>query len=146
VVNVWRPAHDSRRAQAAGGLPVLGTQKHTRARAHTRTRLHTPPCARTDTHAHACTHWSCAVYIYGGSNDFGEAEPYNASQLAVNHATVVVSFNYRTGPLGFAPFVRPTRHMRGTLRLSGLLSSTSCRVGWLHRPRLRPPATSRCST
>ena len=67
---MWRPAHKWRRAQAAGGLPVL-------------------------------------VYIYGGSNDFGEAEPYNASQLAVNHATVVVSFNYRTGPLGFVPFVRP---------------------------------------
>eukprot|EP00301_Raphidiophrys_heterophryoidea_P021957 c6226_g1_i1.p1 GENE.c6226_g1_i1~~c6226_g1_i1.p1 ORF type:complete len:595 (+),score=127.26 c6226_g1_i1:44-1786(+) len=49
-------------------------------------------------------HVPVLVYVYGGSNDFGEAEPYNASQLAVNQNIVVASFNYRTGPLGFLAF------------------------------------------
>lgn len=44
------------------------------------------------------------VYIYGGSNDFGEAEPYNASQLAVGQNAVIASFNYRVGPYGFLAF------------------------------------------
>eukprot|EP00466_Bigelowiella_natans_P010094 jgi/Bigna1/142181/aug1.67_g16889 len=44
------------------------------------------------------------VYIYGGSNDFGEAEPYNASQMAVAQNSIIASFNYRVGPLAFLPF------------------------------------------
>lgn len=44
------------------------------------------------------------VFIYGGSNQFGEAEPYNMSALAAFHNVVCVSFNYRTGPLGWMAF------------------------------------------
>lgn len=44
------------------------------------------------------------VFIYGGSNQFGEAEPYNMSALAAFHSVVCVSFNYRTGPLGWMAF------------------------------------------
>ena len=38
----------------------------------------------------------------GGENDFGEAEPYNASQLAADQRAIVASMNYRVGPFGFA--------------------------------------------
>ena len=41
------------------------------------------------------------LYIPGGSNDFGEAEPYNASQMAANQQAVITSINYRVGPFGF---------------------------------------------
>mmetsp|Transcript_23739 Transcript_23739/g.51860 ORF Transcript_23739/g.51860 Transcript_23739/m.51860 type:complete len:597 (+) Transcript_23739:102-1892(+) len=44
------------------------------------------------------------VFIYGGSNQFGEAEPYNMSALAAFHEVVCVSFNYRTGPIGWMAF------------------------------------------
>jgi len=44
------------------------------------------------------------VFIYGGSNQFGEAEPYNMSALAAFHRVVCVSFNYRTGPIGWMAF------------------------------------------
>lgn len=44
------------------------------------------------------------VFVYGGSNQFGEAEPYNMSALAAFHGVVCVSFNYRTGPLGWMAF------------------------------------------
>jgi len=44
------------------------------------------------------------VFIYGGSNQFGEAEPYNMSALAAFHQVVCVSFNYRTGPMGWMAF------------------------------------------
>ena len=40
------------------------------------------------------------VFIYGGSNQFGEAEPYNMSGLAAFHDVVAVNMNYRTGPIG----------------------------------------------
>ena len=42
------------------------------------------------------------MYVPGGSNDFGEAEPYNASQMAAHHDAVITSLNYRVGPFGFA--------------------------------------------
>eukprot|EP00854_Cymbomonas_tetramitiformis_P021766 gene21766-26181_t len=54
------------------------------------------------------------VYIYGGSDDFGEAEPYNASQLAIQQGAVVASFNYRTGPLGFLAFEEDVAAGRST--------------------------------
>ena len=44
------------------------------------------------------------VFIYGGSNQFGEAEPYNMSGLAAYHDVVCVNFNYRTGPIGWMAF------------------------------------------
>ena len=34
------------------------------------------------------------LYIPGGSNDFGEAEPYNASEMAYHHRAVITSANY----------------------------------------------------
>jgi len=44
------------------------------------------------------------VYIYGGSNQYGEAEPYNGSAMAVRHGVVYVSIAYRTGPIGWMAF------------------------------------------
>jgi para-nitrobenzyl esterase len=44
------------------------------------------------------------VFIYGGSNQFGEAEPYNMSGLAAFHGVVAVNMNYRTGPIGWMAF------------------------------------------
>ena len=44
------------------------------------------------------------LFIPGGSNDFGEAEPYNASEMAATHRAVITSANYRVGPFGFAAF------------------------------------------
>ena len=44
------------------------------------------------------------VFIYGGSNQFGEAEPYNMSGIAAYHDAVCVNFNYRTGPIGWMAF------------------------------------------
>ena len=44
------------------------------------------------------------LFIPGGSNDFGEAEPYNASVMASNHAALICSINYRVGPFGFLSF------------------------------------------
>ena len=43
-------------------------------------------------------------FIYGGSNQFGEAEPYNMSGLAAFHDVIAVNFNYRTGPIGWMAF------------------------------------------
>ena len=44
------------------------------------------------------------LFIPGGSNDFGEAEPYNASEMAARHRAIITSANYRVGPFGFAAF------------------------------------------
>lgn len=44
------------------------------------------------------------VYIYGGSNQFGEAEPYNGSAVAARQGSVFVSIAYRTGPIGWMAF------------------------------------------
>lgn len=44
------------------------------------------------------------LFIPGGSNDFGEAEPYNASLMAANHHALICSINYRVGPFGFLAF------------------------------------------
>ncbi|EGB12776.1 hypothetical protein AURANDRAFT_13973, partial [Aureococcus anophagefferens] len=44
------------------------------------------------------------MFVPGGSNDFGEAEPYNASMLASAQHAVVASINYRVGPFGFLAF------------------------------------------
>mmetsp|Transcript_7392 Transcript_7392/g.18637 ORF Transcript_7392/g.18637 Transcript_7392/m.18637 type:complete len:602 (-) Transcript_7392:202-2007(-) len=54
--------------------------------------------------AHAGSNLPVMVFIYGGSNQFGEAEPYNMSALAAFHRVVCVSFNYRTGPIGWMAF------------------------------------------
>jgi len=44
------------------------------------------------------------LFVPGGSNDFGEAEPYNASALAAAQHALVCSINYRVGPFGFVAF------------------------------------------
>eukprot|EP01060_Flectonema_neradi_P004162 TRINITY_DN12731_c1_g2_i1.p1 TRINITY_DN12731_c1_g2~~TRINITY_DN12731_c1_g2_i1.p1 ORF type:complete len:563 (+),score=115.79 TRINITY_DN12731_c1_g2_i1:152-1840(+) len=44
------------------------------------------------------------VFIYGGSNMFGEAEAYNGSAMPVRHNVVYASLAYRTGPLGWMAF------------------------------------------
>ena len=41
------------------------------------------------------------VYIHGGSNNFGRAEHYDGSMLAVKGDLVVVVIQYRLGPLGW---------------------------------------------
>jgi len=54
--------------------------------------------------AHLGSKLPVMVFIYGGSNQFGEAEPYNMSALAAFHNVVAVNFNYRTGPIGWMAF------------------------------------------
>eukprot|EP00754_Rhynchopus_humris_P036428 Rhum_TRINITY_DN18562_c0_g1::Rhum_TRINITY_DN18562_c0_g1_i1::g.167648::m.167648/K03927/CES2; carboxylesterase 2 len=44
------------------------------------------------------------VYIYGGSNQFGESEPYNGSAVAARQGAVYATLSYRTGPIGWIPF------------------------------------------
>ena len=41
------------------------------------------------------------VWIHGGSNNFGRAEHYDGSKLAVKGDLVVVAIQYRLGPLGW---------------------------------------------
>ena len=41
------------------------------------------------------------LFVPGGTNDFGEAEPYNASIMASDQHAVICSINYRVGPFGF---------------------------------------------
>lgn len=54
------------------------------------------------------------MFIPGGSNDFGEAEPYNASMLAANHGALIASINYRVGPFGFLAFAEDAAAGRET--------------------------------
>ena len=54
------------------------------------------------------------LYVPGGSNDFGEAEPYNASQMAAHQNSVITSINYRVGPFGFAALRDDSRQGRTT--------------------------------
>jgi para-nitrobenzyl esterase len=54
------------------------------------------------------------VYVPGGENAFGEAGPYNASELAVAQRAVVVGVNYRVGPFGFLSFAEDVEAGRGT--------------------------------
>jgi len=54
------------------------------------------------------------VFIYGGSDEFGEAEPYNMSGISAFHDTVTVNFNYRTGPIGWMAFPEDAAAGRST--------------------------------
>jgi len=54
------------------------------------------------------------VFIFGGSNQFGEAEPYNMSGLAAFHDVVAVNMNYRTGPIGWMAFPEDVAASRST--------------------------------
>ena len=42
-------------------------------------------------------HLPVLVFVYGGSNQFGEAEAYNMSAIAAFQNSICVNFNYRTG-------------------------------------------------
>jgi carboxylesterase type B len=37
------------------------------------------------------------MFVPGGSNDYGEAEPYNASAMAAHQNAIITSINYRVG-------------------------------------------------
>jgi len=71
------------------------------------------------------------VYIYGGSNQFGEAEPYNGSALAVRQGIVYVSIAYRTGPIGWMAFEEDRKAGRSTGNF-GLLDTQSG-LRWVQR-------------
>lgn len=55
-------------------------------------------------HATAASNLPVMVFVNGGSNQFGESEPYNGSALAVRQGVVFVSITYRTGPIGWMAF------------------------------------------
>ena len=71
------------------------------------------------------------VFIYGGSNQFGEAEPYNSSAIAAFHETVTVNFNYRTGPYGWMAFAEDVAAGRSTGNF-GILDIQSA-LRWVQR-------------
>lgn len=54
------------------------------------------------------------VFIYGGSNQFGETEPYNGSAFAARHNVVYASVAYRTGPLGWMAFEEDSKRGKTT--------------------------------
>ncbi len=63
-------------------------------------------------------HLPVYVYIHGGSNNFGTANDYDGSRIAVNSDVVVVIVQYRLGPLGW--FTYPAlRHGDSRLDDSG---------------------------
>ena len=71
------------------------------------------------------------VFIYGGSDQFGEAEPYNMSALAAYHQVVAVNFNYRTGPIGWMSFQEDVEANRSTGNF-GILDIQSA-LRWVQR-------------
>eukprot|EP01065_Artemidia_motanka_P002757 TRINITY_DN11304_c1_g1_i1.p1 TRINITY_DN11304_c1_g1~~TRINITY_DN11304_c1_g1_i1.p1 ORF type:complete len:576 (+),score=181.59 TRINITY_DN11304_c1_g1_i1:95-1729(+) len=54
------------------------------------------------------------VFIYGGSNQFGETEAYNGSAMAARHNVVWASVAYRTGPIGWMAFKEDVEAGRAT--------------------------------
>lgn len=54
------------------------------------------------------------VFIYGGSNQFGEPEPYNGSAVASRQHIIFVSIGYRTGPIGWMAFEEDIKAGRAT--------------------------------
>jgi len=71
------------------------------------------------------------VFIYGGSDQFGEAEPYNMSGLAAFHDVVCVNMNYRTGPIGWMAFDEDVGASRSTGNF-GILDIQSA-LRWVQR-------------
>mmetsp|Transcript_14921 Transcript_14921/g.42880 ORF Transcript_14921/g.42880 Transcript_14921/m.42880 type:complete len:580 (+) Transcript_14921:66-1805(+) len=71
------------------------------------------------------------VFIYGGSNQFGEPEPYNGSAMAVRQGVVYVSIAYRTGPIGWMAFEEDRAAGRSTGNF-GLLDTQSG-LRWVQR-------------
>jgi carboxylesterase type B len=54
------------------------------------------------------------VFIYGGSNQFGETEPYNGSAVVSRQNVIFVSIAYRTGPIGWMVFEEDIKAGRAT--------------------------------
>jgi len=71
------------------------------------------------------------VFIYGGSNQYGETEPYNGSAMAVRHNVIYASISYRTGPLGWMVFEEDLARGRSTGNW-GLLDTQSG-LRWIHK-------------
>lgn len=68
--------------------------------------------------SHRRRHLPVYVYIHGGSNNFGTAEDYDGTNIAVKGDMVVVVVQYRLGPLGW--FTHPAlRHNMSPLDNSG---------------------------
>ncbi|XP_022686184.1 acetylcholinesterase-1-like isoform X1 [Varroa jacobsoni] len=65
--------------------------------------LWTPDSCVTSTNSECTPNKSVMVFIYGGTYTFGSSgwEMYDGAQLAGRGNVVVVTFNYRVGPLGF---------------------------------------------
>uniref|UniRef100_A0A0N5A4L0 Acetylcholinesterase n=1 Tax=Parastrongyloides trichosuri TaxID=131310 RepID=A0A0N5A4L0_PARTI len=61
---------------------------------------------------------SVLIFIHGGSfaTGSGSLDPYNASILAANQSVIVITINYRVGPLGFAYFGEDTK-VKGNMGL-----------------------------
>lgn len=77
-------------------------------------------CLFLDVYAPAMTDSAAAqarlpvmMWIHGGSNVWGRAEQYNASELARRHNVIVVVAQYRLGPLGW--FAHPALREGGEL-------------------------------
>lgn len=77
-------------------------------------------CLFLDVYAPAMTDSAAAqarlpvmMWIHGGSNVWGRAEQYNASELARRHNVIVVVAQYRLGPLGW--FAHPALREGGDL-------------------------------
>jgi para-nitrobenzyl esterase len=71
------------------------------------------------------------VFVYGGGNQYGEAEPYNMSGLAAFHDVVAVNFNYRTGPIGWMAFEDDVQQNKSTGNF-GILDIQSA-LRWVQR-------------
>lgn len=71
------------------------------------------------------------VYVPGGENAFGEAGPYNASQLAADQRAVVVGINYRVGAFGFLAFAED--HEAGEPTGHYALSDIQAALQWIKR-------------
>jgi len=71
------------------------------------------------------------VFIYGGSNQFGETEPYNGSAFASRHGAIYASIAYRTGPLGWMAFAEDIKAKRPTGTWGNLDQQAGLR--WIQR-------------
>jgi len=70
-------------------------------------------------------------FIFGGSWQFGETEPYNGSALAAKHNVIYAALAYRTGPIGFMAFEEDAAAQRTTGNWGMLDMQSGLR--WLRR-------------
>ncbi|KHL16100.1 UNVERIFIED_CONTAM: hypothetical protein LK11_18210 [Mumia flava] len=71
------------------------------------------------------------VWIHGGGYAIGEGADYDATQLAAE-GTVVVTINYRLGPLGFLAHPALARHRGGASGNYGLMDQQAA-LRWVQR-------------